>query len=180
MIAGQLTIRAAESGDAGPIAAIYAHHVSHGTASFDTQPRSLAATEAKIAEHIARGWPFLVAEAQGAVIGYAYASQFRDRAAYRFACEDSIYIAPGHQGQGVGARLLDALIAAAQARGFRQMLAVIGGGEPASVALHARAEFVPVGRMRSIGHKFGQWLDTVYMQRPLGPGDTVPPQDNPG
>jgi len=172
-------VRPAAANDAAAIAAIYAHHVAHGTASFDTEPRSDAETAAKIAECNAHGWPFLVAEAGGEVVGYAYATQFRDRPAYRSACENSIYIHPGHVGQGIGTRLLDALVEAATASGFRQMIAVIGGAEPASVALHARAGFVEAGRMRSVGRKQGRWLDTLYMQLSLGAGDGAPPEIEP-
>jgi phosphinothricin acetyltransferase len=168
-------IRPAEVADAAAIAAIYAHHVRHGTASFDTVPRSLAATEAKIAECAARGWPFLVCTAGPDLIGYAYAAQFRDRPAYGLTCEDSIYVHPDHLGKGVGRALLTALINAATATGFRQMLAVIGGAEPASVALHAALGFTEAGRMRSVGRKFGRWLDSLFMQRALGAGDAAPP-----
>jgi phosphinothricin acetyltransferase len=176
---GVATVRRAASTDAPAIAAIYAHHVAHGSASFDTNPRSQAETAAKIADCNARGWPFLVAEADGEVVGYAYATQFRDRPAYRTTCENSIYIHPGHVGQGVGTRLLDALIEAATGAGFRQMIAVIGGAEPASVALHSKAGFVEAGRMRSVGRKHGRWLDTLYMQRGLGAGAGAPPEIEP-
>lgn len=172
-------IRPAEVADAAAIAAIYAHHVRHGTASFDTVPRSLAATEAKIAECAARGWPFLVCTAGPDLIGYAYAAQFRDRPAYGLTCEDSIYVHPDHLGKGVGRALLTALINAATAAGFRQMLAVIGGAEPASVALHAALGFTEAGRMRSVGRKFGRWLDSLFMQRALSAGDAAPPAKEP-
>ena len=175
----ELAIRPARAADAAAIAAIYAHHVAHGTASFDITPRTEAATAARIAECRERGWPFLVAEEHGSVVGYAYATQFRDRPAYRSSCENSIYVAASHIGQGVGRRLLAALIEAAGEAGFRQMIAVIGGAEPASVALHSKAGFVEAGRMRSVGRKFGRWLDTLYMQRALGPGDSEPPEIEP-
>lgn len=178
-MAEQVTVRSARTDDAAAIAAIYAHHVAHGTASFDTEPRSDAQTAAKIAECASHGWPFLVAEADGAVVGYAYATQFRDRPAYRSACENSIYISPSHIGQGVGSSLLDELIEAATEAGFRQMIAVIGGAEPASVALHSKAGFVEAGRMRSVGRKHGRWLDTLYMQLGLGAGDSTPPKIEP-
>ena len=168
-------IRPVNETDAAAIAAIYAHHVAHGTASFDTVAPSLDDTVAKIRRITAAGWPFLVAERDGAVAGYAYATQFRDRQAYANSCENSIYVHPAHLGRGIGRALLDRLIAEAEAFGFRQMIAVIGGGEPASVALHSAAGFAPAGRMKSVGRKFGRWLDTVYMQRSLGPGDTTPP-----
>lgn len=132
---------------------------------------------AKIEECRLHGWPFLVAEIGDEVVGYAYATQFRDRPAYASTCENSIYISPGLVGQGVGKLLLNALIAEATEAGFRQMIAVIGGAEPASVALHARAGFTEAGRMRSVGRKFGRWLDTLYMQRSLGAGDSEAPGD---
>ena len=168
-------VRPALIEDAAAIAAIYAEHVRRGTASFDTVARTIPDTEAKIAEITANGWPFLVAEKHGEILGYAYANQFRDRAAYSFACENSIYVRADCVGQGVGVVLLRALVDAATQRGFRQMIAVIGGGEPASVALHAKLGFAHAGRMRSVGRKFERWLDTVYMQLELGEGDAVPP-----
>lgn len=174
-----LTIRPACVNDAAQIAAIYAHHVKYGSASFDTEPRSVEATRAKITECASRGWPFLACTDGGELVGYAYATQFRDRPAYGLACEDSIYVHPDHVGKGVGKLLLGALIDAAQAAGFRQMLAVIGGGEAASVALHASQGFEHAGRMRSVGRKFGRWLDSVYMQRALGAGDSQPPSQEP-
>jgi phosphinothricin acetyltransferase len=161
--------------DAQALAKIYAHHVAHGTASFDTEARSVEQWAAKVAECDRNGWPFLVAEDGGRVVGYAYATQFRDRPAYGSTCEDSIYIAQSHVGRGIGRALLLMLIEEAERAGFRQMIAVAGGAEPASVALHASAGFVEAGRMRSVGRKFGRWLDTLYMQRSLGPGDREPP-----
>jgi phosphinothricin acetyltransferase len=113
------------------------------------------------------------------VIGYAYATQFRDRPAYVAACENSIYLHPNHLGKGVGKALLAALLVAAEQAGFRQMIAVAGGGEPASVALHASLGFTHTGTMRSVGRKFGRWLDTIYMQIALGAGDTMPPAKEP-
>ena len=172
-------VRQAIQADASAIAAIYAHHVRHGTASFDTVPRSLVETEGRIAECFARSWPFLVAEQDGQVVGYAYATQFRDRPAYGSTCENSIYVHPDRQGQGIGKALLGALLGQAQAAGFRQMIAVIGGGEPAAVALQARLGFQRAGRMHSVGRKFGRWLDTIYMQIALGAGDSAPPLKEP-
>ncbi|ANY20803.1 N-acyltransferase YncA [Tsuneonella dongtanensis] len=161
-------IRTATPDDAEAVAAIYAHHVLHGTASFDTEPPPVHFWTEKIGAIVSRGWPFLVAMSEGAVTGYAYASQFRDRPAYAHTCEDSIYIAPDRVGQGVGTSLLAALIDAAHHCGFEQMIAVIGGAEPASVALHMKAGFEEAGRMRGVGRKFGRTLDTLYMQRALG------------
>lgn len=169
-------IEPATPDDARAIASIYAHHVERGTASYDTEARSVAATAALISEHRAKGWPFLVArDGAGTVLGYAYSGQFRPRPAYAWACENSIYIAPAHQGRGVGRALLEALLSASEAAGFRTMVAVIGGGEPASIALHAACGFAHAGRLAGMGWKHGRWLDTVYMQRALGPGDTSPP-----
>lgn len=175
----QVAIRAARAQDGEAIAAIYAHHVLHGTATFDTVPRSTADTVAKIEECLTRGWPFLVTEQDGVVAGYAYATQFRDRPAYAAACEDSIYLHADHLGQGIGKALLAALLVAAEQAGFRQMIAVAGGGEPASVALHASLGFRDAGRMHAVGRKFGRWLDTVYMQIALGAGDSLPPEREP-
>ncbi len=164
--------------DAKPVAAIYAHHVAHGTATYDIEPRSALATAGLISAHRAKGWPFLVARGDdGTVAGYAYASQFRDRPAYAWACEDSIYIDPAWQGRGIGRALLEALLVAAEAAGFRTMIAVIGGAEPASVGLHARCGFAHAGRLDASGWKHGRWLDTVYMQRALGAGAASPPPE---
>jgi phosphinothricin acetyltransferase len=173
------TIRPALVEDAAAIAAIYADHVRSGTASFDTVPRTADETGQKILEIQAKGWPFLVADRGGEILGYAYVSQFRDRSAYRFACENSIYVRDDCIGQGVGTLLLRTLVDVATASGFRQMIAVAGGGEQASVALHAKLGFSHAGRMRSVGRKFGRWLDTVYMQLELGEGDRAPPDDEP-
>jgi len=161
------SIRPVRPDDATAIAAIYAHHVLHGTATFDIDPPDVASWREKIAAITARGWPFLVAEHNGAVAGYAYATQFRDRPAYAETCEDSIYLAPDQLGRGIGSRLLAALVEAARQSGFRQMIAVIGGSEPGSVALHAKCGFVHAGRMIGVGRKFGRILDTIYMQRAL-------------
>lgn len=157
-------IRGGAPADAGAIAAIYAWHVASGTATFDLEAPGAEAWAAKIADFTARGLPFLVAERGGEVIAYAYAARFRERPAYAPTCEDSIYVAAEARGQGIGSALLPALIEAARAAGFEQMIAVIGGGEPASVALHAKCGFVHAGRMRKVGKKFGRRLDTVYMQ----------------
>jgi L-amino acid N-acyltransferase YncA len=163
----EAAIRPARDGDAQAIAAIYAWHVANGTATFDTVAPDANAWAEKIADFAARGFPFLVSERAGAVMAYAYAARFRDRAAYAHTCEDSIYVAHDARGCGMGTALLLSLIDAARAAGFQQMIAVVGGGEPASVALHAKCGFVHAGRMRNVGFKFGRLLDTVYMQRDL-------------
>ncbi len=180
MLPAAMQIEPARPADAQALCAIYAHHVLHGTASFEFDPPDEAEMIRRLARISASGWPWLVVRGDGgAVLGYAYASQFRDRAAYRFCCEDSIYIRHDARGQGLGKALLAALLGAAEACGFRQMIAVIGGAEPASAALHAACGFVEAGRMRSIGRKHGQWLDTLYMQRALGAGDSAPPGEEP-
>ena len=160
-------IRPASAEDSAAIAAIYDHHVRHGTASFDSEGPSAEQWAAKITDVQMRGWPFLVAEEGGQAVAYAYATQFRDRPAYARTCENSIYVAPDSIGKGVGSALLAELIEQARVAGFEQMIAVIGGGEPASVALHAKLGFVERGRMKHVGFKFGRMLDTVYMQRSL-------------
>ncbi|WP_120715726.1 GNAT family N-acetyltransferase [Tsuneonella amylolytica] len=162
-----ITFRTVLPGDAEAIAAIYAHHVLHGTATFDIDPPPVLFWAEKIGAIAERGWPFLVAEAGGSVVGYAYVAQFRDRPAYARTCEDSIYVAPEVTGRGIGRGLLEALIDGARDCGFEQIIAVIGGAEPSSMGLHARCGFVEAGRMRAVGRKFGRTLDTVYMQRPL-------------
>lgn len=175
-----IAITPASPADAAEMAEIYAHHVLHGTASFETTPPDAAEMAARMAKVLRPGWPWLVARGpDGALLGYAYASQFRDRAAYRFTCEDSIYIHRDWCGQGIGKALLAALIEACESFGFRQMIAVIGGAGPASIALHVALGFTHAGTMQAIGRKHGRWLDTVYMQRKLGAGDTAPPREEP-
>ena len=164
----EVLVRDVTETDAAEIAAIYAHHVLHGTASYEVDPPAVEDTLAKIRRVTEPGWPFLVAEVDGRVAGYAYATQFRDRAAYRFTCEDSIYVNAEIVGRGIGTALLDALLGRSAEFGFRTMVAVIGGAEPASVALHAKCGFVQAGHLKAVGFKFGRWLDNIYMQRSLG------------
>jgi len=164
-----VAIRPARVEDAEAIAAIYAYHVLHGTASFDTEPPDEAFWRDKIAHILAQGWPFPVCVDGDRVLGYAYATQFRDRSAYARTCEDSIYVDDNARGRGIGKLLLGELVGQSRSCGFEQMIAVIGGGEPASVALHARLGFIEAGRMRDVGFKFGRKLDTVYMQLCLDP-----------
>ena len=174
-------IEPATLADAAAVAAIYAHHVRHGTASFETAPPDATEMAARMSKVLDAGAPWLVArDPDGEVIGYAYASQFRDRPAYRYACENSVYIRDDRRGEGIGRALLALLIDAAERAGFRQMIAVIGGAEPASKRLHAGCGFVEAGRMRGVGRKAGRWLDTLYMQRPLARGDAEPPAEEPG
>ncbi|WP_334185976.1 GNAT family N-acetyltransferase [Novosphingobium sp.] len=170
-----LSVRKATVDDAQAIAAIYAHHVLHGTATYEVVPPTEEETVEKILTVSGRGWPFLVACDGDQVVGYAYATQFRDRPAYTYACENSIYVAHDRRGGGIGKLLLKALLEAAEAHGFRRMVAVIGGAEPASVALHGSCGFEHAGRLTGMGWKAGRWLDTVYMQIALGSGISTAP-----
>ena len=164
-----MLIRAATLADAGAIAAIYAPQVLHGTASFETVAPTAAEMAARMARVITAGWPWLVAEADDAIIGYAYAAQFRDRPAYAATCENSVYVAADAHRRGAGKALLQALVDAARAAGFREIIAVIGDGSGniASRRLHAACGFHDVGVLTNVGNKFGRWLDVAYMQRAL-------------
>ncbi len=161
-------IRPATLADAAACAAIYAPEVLTGTASFETVPPSAADMAARIARALDAGWPWLVAETGGTVTGYTYCSQFRDRPAYRHSCENSVYVATAARGAGTGRALLTALIDAARAADFHQMIAVIGdSGNAGSIGLHRACGFADAGILRDVGFKFGRWLDVVYMQRSL-------------
>lgn len=164
-------IRNVDESDAKAVHAIYAHHVLHGTASYDIEPPSLGYIREKMRWILGEGWPFLAAEEAGQMVGYTYVTQFRDRAAYRFTCENSIYVHPEWMGRGIGKGLLTHLIARSAEHGFKTMIAVIGGAEPASIAIHAALGFEQVGRLRRVGWKKERWLDSVYMQRDLGPAE---------
>ncbi len=168
-------IRRAERGDVAAVTAIYAQAVVAGTATFETVPPDEAEMARRFAAITAAGLPYLVAAAPAGVVGFAHASAFRERAAFRHTLEDSIYLREDARGRGVGTRLLDALVAAAAERGFRQMVAVIGdSANQASIRLHSKAGFAPVGRLPALGWKHGRWLDVVLMQRPLGEGAATP------
>jgi L-amino acid N-acyltransferase YncA len=170
------SIRPAGAGDISAITRIYEHAVRHGTASFELEPPDEAEMARRMTDLVGRGYPYFVAEREGAVAGYAYAGPYRARPAYRWSVEDSVYIAPQMQGRGIGRALLDRLIAETQARGFRQMIAVIGdSAQTASIALHEGAGFRLVGTLQSVGFKHGRWLDSVLMQRALGIGATRGP-----
>lgn len=162
-----MEIRDVRESDAEAVHFIYAHHVLNGTASYDLEPPPLEFIRDKIRRIVGEGWPFVVAEREGVVAGYAYATQFRDRAAYRFTCENSIYVHPEWIGRGTGRALLEALIERSAVYGFKTMVAVIGGAEPASVGLHATCGFEQVGRLKHVGWKKDRWLDNMYMQRDL-------------
>jgi L-amino acid N-acyltransferase YncA len=169
-------IRASEAGNIFAIAAIYAHHVLHGLASFEIAPPSTEVMAQRRESVVAGGYPYLVAESGGEILGYAYASAYRTRPGYRHAVENSVYIRHDCVGRGIDALLLDQLIAECEARGFRQMIAVIGdSSNQASIALHRHAGFAMIGTFRSCGFKLGRWVDTVLMQRALGPGDGTLP-----
>jgi phosphinothricin acetyltransferase len=164
----ELVIRDANEADAEAVQAIYAHHVLNGTASYDIEPPSVDYIRDKIRQIHEAGWPFVIGELEGEVAGYAYATQFRDREAYRFTAEDSIYVHPQKTGRGVGKRLLKSLLERSAESDFRTIVAVIGGAEPASVAVHSALGFEEVGRLKAVGWKKERWLDSVYMQRTIG------------
>lgn len=171
-------IRPSRADDAAALAAIYGWHVEHGTGTFELDAPSPDEMTRRRDEVLGRGLPWLVAEAQGRVLGYAYANYFRPRMAFRFALEDSVYLAPEAQGRGLGRSLLAELIARCEAQGARQMLAVIGdSANAASIGLHRALGFVDSGVLRASGWKFGRWLDVVLMQRPLGLGDRAAAAD---
>jgi phosphinothricin acetyltransferase len=177
MVTAAPAVRPSTEADLPAIQAIYAHHVLRGRASFEEVPPDLAEMARRRVDLVARGLPHLVAEAGGRVLGFAYAGPYRPRAAYRFTLEDSVYVAEDATGRGAGRLLLAGVIERATALGYRQMLAVIGdSGNRASVALHERAGFRHVGTFAAVGFKFGAWVDTVLMQRPLGPGDATLPE----
>ena len=169
-------IRPAAEADLAEITAIYADAVLHGTASFEIEPPDEAKMASRRAAVLAAGLPYLVAADAGRVLGYAYASPYRPRPAYHWTVEDSIYIWPVSQRRGVGRALLARLVAETEAQGFRQMVAVIGDSENAgSVGVHRALGFALVGVLKDVGFKHGRWLDSVIMQRALGPGAGTPP-----
>jgi phosphinothricin acetyltransferase len=171
-----LVIRAAIAADIPAITAIYDHAVRHGTASFELDPPDAAEMARRFHALADGGFPYLVAETDGAVAGYAYAGAYRPRPAYRWSVEDSVYVAPALHRRGVGRALLARLVAAAEQRGFRQMVAVIGdSAQVPSIELHRAAGFRLIGTVENVGHKFDRWLDTVLMQRTLGAGASSPP-----
>jgi phosphinothricin acetyltransferase len=173
-----IVLRAAEPGDAARIAAIYAHHVLTGLASFEVEPPDEAEIGRRLADVRARGLPYLVAKAGGRVVGYAYASPYRARPAYRYTLEDSVYVDRDCGGRGVGRRLLERLVAECAACGCRQLVAVIGdSANRPSIALHEACGFARVGLLPAVGYKFGRWVDSVLMQRGLGEGDATRPAE---
>jgi phosphinothricin acetyltransferase len=176
----KLVVRRCTEQDMPAVREIYALEVLEGTASFELEPPSIADMAARFAAIEAAGLPYLVAEQEGRIAGYAYAGFYRPRPAYRHTVEDSVYVARWARRQGVGRALLEAVIERATARGMRQMVAIIGdSAHAASIRLHAEAGFRLVGTLEHVGWKFGRWLDTVIMQRPLGEGASTPPGANP-
>lgn len=173
-----LVIRPSVDTDVDAIAAIYAHHVHHGSATFETEAPDDTEMRRRRDDVLDKGLAWLVAEAGGDVVGYAYASPFRPRRAYRFCLEDSIYLRPDAAGRGIGRALLAELIARCTAAGARQMLAVIGdSANQASIGLHRACGFVACGQLDAAGWKFGRWIDVVLMQRALGDGARSVPGD---
>ena len=169
-------VRDAEEADMPALQRIYARHVLSGLATFEETAPSIEEMAARRRAALDLGLPYLVAEAEGAILGYCYAAPYRSRPAYRYAIEDSIYVADGFGGKGVGTALLSALVARCETGPWRQMLAVIGdSGNLASIGLHLRFGFELIGTLRAVGFKFGQWVDTPVMQRALGGGaDSLP------
>ena len=173
-----VSIRPARVSDIPAITRIYAHAVEHGTASFELTAPDEAEMTRRMQALLEGKFPYIVAELDGGVVGYAYASLYRIRPAYRFTVENSVYVAPEIHRRGIGKALLIKLIEACTARGFRQMIAVIGdSNQAASIGVHKACGFEPAGNLRNIGFKFGRWLDTPLMQLALGPGGTKEPQD---
>jgi L-amino acid N-acyltransferase YncA len=170
-----VALRSAIEADLDAVAAIYAHHVRVGTATFEIDPPDAAEMVRRWRDINDRGLPYLVATSGDQIVAFAYAGPYRPRPAYRFTVEDSIYVLAERAGHGVGGELLTALMVGSERAGARQMVAVIGDtANAASIRLHASAGFAHVGVLRSVGWKFGRWLDVVLMQRALGPGDTRP------
>lgn len=171
-----MEVRSAAQGDLAAIQAIYAHHVLRGLATFEEVPPGVEEMRRRHQDVTGRGLPYLVAVERGELLGYGYCAPYRARSAYRYALEDSIYIKEGHLGKGIGTQLLGELLRICAGLGYRQVVAVIGDSANAgSIALHARLGFLRVGTLRSTGFKFGRWVDSVLMQRPLGLGDGAPP-----
>jgi L-amino acid N-acyltransferase YncA len=175
----KIRIRDAVPADLTVITEIYTESVLNGLATYELNPPSQDEMASRFANITGQNYPYIIAEdGNGKVLGYAYASAFRTRPAYRYLAEDSIYVAPDSRGMGVGGTLLDHLMSATASLGIRQMIAVIGGAAPASIAVHEKAGFKHVGRLPASGFKFGQWIDTVLMQIELGEGvDTIPTEE---
>ncbi|RUQ63305.1 N-acetyltransferase family protein [Azospirillum doebereinerae] len=173
-----MTVRPSRDADITAITALYAHHVQTGTASFEEIPPSEAEMAERRAAILTRGLPYLVAESGGTLAGYAYAGPYRTRSAYRFALENSVYVDAGMARRGVGRALMIPLLEICEAAGYRRMVAVIGGSDNhGSIGLHAACGFRSAGVLPGMGFKFGRWIDSVLMERPLGDGDTSVPAE---
>jgi phosphinothricin acetyltransferase len=172
----EIAVRPATPADIPLITRIYAHAVMHGTATFELAPPDETEMTRRMQALLGGGFPYIVAESGGTLLGYAYAGPYRTRPAYRFTVEDSIYVGPNAQRRGVGRLLLARLIEDSERRGFRQMIAVIGdSAQTPSIEVHRTLGFRMVGNFENVGFKFGRWLDSVLMQRDLGPGATTQP-----
>ena len=172
-----LIIRPSHDEDIAAITAIYTHHVLHGTGTFETEAPTEADMTARRTDVLSKNLPYLVAERDGQVLGFAYCNWFKPRPAYRFSAEDSIYLADASRGQGVGGQLLAALSQAAETAGVRKLIAVIGdSANTGSVRVHRSQGFVHVGVLKDCGWKFGQWRDVVLMDKVLGAGSTTAPE----
>ena len=171
-----MLVRPAAAQDLPAIQSIYAYHVLKGMASFEEEAPPLEEMRRRFEDVTRHGLPYLVAEDKAEVLGYGYCTLYRTRSAYRYTLEDSIYVKHGMQGKGIGKAVLGELIALCEALNYRQIIAVIGdSANAASIAVHASLGFVRAGALRSTGYKFGRWVDTVIMQRPLGPADGSKP-----
>ena len=168
-------LRSSTDADVPAITAIYGHHVLHGTGTFEIDPPTVADMAARRADILAKGLPYLVAEENGQVLGFAYCNWFKPRPAYRFSAEDSIYLAPDQAGRGLGRTLLTELVQQAEQAGVRKLIAVIGDSANAgSIGVHRALGFTSVGLIRSCGWKFDRWLDIVMMEKSVGAGDSTP------
>ena len=174
---GGIVVRDATEADMAAIQRIYAHYVLNSASSFEEEPPTVEQLLARRADVLRLGLPYLLAEAGGEVVGYSYATAYRARSAYRHTIENSVYVAPGMGRRGIGRLLLSALIGRCEGGRWRQMVAVIGNsGNTASIALHRSLGFRMVGTLSNVGFKFGRWVDTVLMQRDLGPGSGTLPE----
>ncbi|WHZ12862.1 MAG: Acetyltransferase, GNAT family [Burkholderiaceae bacterium] len=174
-------IRPARDNDIAAVTKIYAHHVLHGTGTFETAPPTAHEMAVRRAEVLARSLPYLVLEQDAQIAGFAYCNWFKPRPAYRYSAEDSIYLAPDTLGRGLGRALLAELAAQAECAGVRRLIAVIGdSANTGSIFVHRAIGFTPVGTLSACGWKFGRWLDVVLMEKPLGAGSMRPPDAPPG
>jgi L-amino acid N-acyltransferase YncA len=174
--AAKAAVRDVTEADMAAIQRIYAHYVLNSASSFEEVPPTTEQLLARRADVLRLGLPYILAEIDGTIVGYSYATAYRARSAYRYTIENSVYVAQGMGGRGIGRLLLSALIDRCGDGSWRQMVAVIGNSEnAASIALHRSLGFQPVGTLRNVGFKFGRWVDTVLMQREIGPGTGAPP-----